>query len=460
MEAGNPLTINQLDYQGVRNEMFCPHYEYVRQSPYEATGETVTINAAGGQVSTFEISANVINTAKSWLEFELEPTASGAGRFNYLYTLGLPMIQQVQLYDRTSQPIVDLQRANMWYATAFPYLVSKEEMECLPLVGQNCHAGIAQSDVLRNNIGARRPNNSNSVRNYHEPQYLQVGTANAQTPVLRYRIPLKLLGLGTLLSEDLDMFFARPMYLRIVWAPTSQILFTSTSATNPTSSVASYSANVTLKNLRVYQAIETNPVVAERVKQEVMTNGLSVLHTHVQLFQYNLTGDSQSVVQKLNRAYGIKLRAVLHALYNNTTNSNTVYDHNNSPAGANNQAVKVRTYHTEWNNFRIQQADLNCDQVNRDDFRYMAELIKDSAVHDPLSQSYNFCHIDNFSGFQRIKDVLNTKRSCGYSLDGEQIWTFRGNVTVNAQHNHMTFCITERILTITPQGLVLDAVTQ
>ena len=98
----------QLDYK--KYLTIKPKYKLSRLIQ-QTGGQTVTLNTAGGQESIFEIPVKVINLARSKIQLQLQIAAGGAGFINYIFGNCISFWQQVQLYNRGGQLIVDLYQA-------------------------------------------------------------------------------------------------------------------------------------------------------------------------------------------------------------------------------------------------------------------------------------------------------------------------------------------------------------
>ena len=77
----------------------------------QQTGQTVNLNTPEGQEDIFEIPVKVINLACSKIQLQLQVAAGGTGFANYIFGNCIPFWQQVQLYNRGGQLIVDLYQA-------------------------------------------------------------------------------------------------------------------------------------------------------------------------------------------------------------------------------------------------------------------------------------------------------------------------------------------------------------
>jgi hypothetical protein len=93
--------------------------------------------------------------------------------------------------------------------------------------------------------------------------------------------------------------------------------------------------------------VQRNQEIINRVMAQYQS-GYNVLTDFMWTRKVPLQGTSQSVILKLNRAHGMRLRRIYHSLFHGTESSNTAYDH----------SAKVTSFYTQLNAQRLQDYDL------------------------------------------------------------------------------------------------------
>ena len=99
----------QLDYR--KYQSVDPKYCLTRLIQ-QTGGQTVNLNAAGGQGSIFELPVKVFNLSRSKIQLQLQvATTEGAILSNYLFSNVIPFWKQTQLYNCGGKLLVDLIQA-------------------------------------------------------------------------------------------------------------------------------------------------------------------------------------------------------------------------------------------------------------------------------------------------------------------------------------------------------------
>lgn len=149
-------------------------------------------------------------------------------------------------------------------------------------------SGLVSSNVLDiNNIRSNSNGGaaSNRKTNYLEPLYMVTApVAAAATSILNFQIDFERI-LNTFVSLNKDIYFnSKILYLKIMWNPTTKILFNTTVNTNALTNAASPGPAqvVNISNLAMYLAIEMNPQIENMIKAKCSsTEGLQILFSFV-----------------------------------------------------------------------------------------------------------------------------------------------------------------------------------
>lgn len=284
---------------------------------------------------------------------------------------------------------------------------------------------------------------------YKEAKYLAVGAVNDPTPVINVKLPLGMF-YNSLLALDKDMYFGEVLYLRVVWAASTKVLFRAVNANGlagPATAAAAYNNNYDLTNLQLFLCLEKNQLIVNSLIQKVMSGGMNLLVPYVHTSQISFTGagvQSQVASKRYNRGHGQRLLKIYHAIFDNTEATNVAFDHS-SMAG--NRACD--TFHTTLDNVRQQEYEITV--ANDEDYMQLKDRLKGSAILNSDIYHYNWFWLDSWDhGCDNNENV-----ACGLDLTSEHTWNFE---TADAQgpQRHVTFAITQRTLSITPQGMSIS----
>ena len=415
----------------------------------------MTITTSGGQESLIEIPSNTFNFAKSKLRFTTQPEAKSAEALNvhWQYLQTLP-IRQLQIYRRTGTYLCDINNLENYVNMVVPCNTDLQDFLSNDVMKDNDGMG----NSFRRSNGALSDNAfgtmairydadaSNASVSYTEPSYCQVGSAvnTADTPILNYEISGDMLK-DTLCSLDKSIYFGEVLVMRIVWAPSTKMLWESKSVTNPASTPVIESKGISLSNLAFYLAVEQNKEVAQSLRAKVMSGeGMSMVIPYVHAFKQNLTSTSQNVSLRFNRGHGERLVRVYHSLYHNTESANTAFNNSNVAD------AKITEFYTVLDNERLQ--NFNIDTSAHDDWMIARPLVEGSVLQSNNQYKYKFVWIDDFTACTPIRECDLFGSRIGLDLNVEKKWDFNA-ITANAGHNHYSFGICQRRLSITKDGI-------
>ncbi len=460
----------QLDYE--KKGYVHPEYRFSQVLPLSG-GQTVTVSTAGGQETQFEIPVRPVNLSRTYLQFQASIAALAANS-NMVFGDCIPFFQQVQAYTRSGLYLADLN-----YANNYTKVVLNAETKLPEFLNNNTQssANIAAGDptadpqvigsgamFYRNNIlvaagagvnpPAPRPTmlGVGSNLSYTEPAYL-LSTA-AVNNICTFNVTIDLGKFkNTIFSLNKDLYFGEIIILRLVWAPGIKVAYRGTQAGGDIDDTpVPLASDVNISQLSLKIAVEKNQGIQNQLLSKISAGGLSILVPYVHSFKTNLGGSTQSVSIRLNRGHGIRLRKVYHSLFNNAETANTAYDHNNLPtAAAANLSRKTASYYTMLNNERLQEFDLVTRRL--DDWNILKDSLKGSVIQNHNIYHYNWFHRDVFDGEYSMENDMSNL-AAGLDLNTEQKWDIFLQV-VNANYNHYTFAVVEKLLTVTPNGITI-----
>lgn len=432
-----------------------PSYKHMKLTPQDGS-QTVDISATGGNESIFLVPASVYNLSKSYLSFSLDlaTTAPAAGLAMWSSAVGVPVIRQIQFYSRDNLMLADLKRCNNWLNTVLPYRTSQKELLAKPLT-------IGTAATSTGECGAIQACNRTAATNYKldgtagsvaylEPKYAFTSAVVhiIHDPTVYYRIPMSEFK-GSLLELNKDVYFGQQMFLRIVWAPYTDVASTADSLTDATSTAAAATIPMQVANLEFELAVENNQAVAGDIKRQVQDgSGLTLNMPFTHDFQYSLTGTSHSVLVRLNRSHGRKLRRLWLAPYNNTQGVNTRYDHTNVAA------AKVSSFYSTTDTMRNQtDANINMSATDFSEYRLIADKLEGSCVAESTAYRYNWVWCEDYTDAERFIDS-DYDISAGLSLDVEREYIL--NATTAGSIAWYAFAECERSVRISSQGISIE----
>lgn len=195
--------------------------------------QTMTVGAAGGVESVFEIPAKVFNLSKSFLSFTIGPdTAAGANNYNWANIDGFSAIRQVQLYTRGGLYLCDINDFDR-----YTNMTLRRNVLCDDMFGWDNPSPSALIAATSGNLeglavnangvaaGQVRPDNSALISPYKEPLYVLNAGVNTLTPSFNVLLNLSSVK-NSILSENKDLWFGGEiLYLRVVWNTPSKVFF-------------------------------------------------------------------------------------------------------------------------------------------------------------------------------------------------------------------------------------------
>jgi hypothetical protein len=309
--------------------------------------------------------------------------------------------------------------------------------------GLKCNNTIASTD---SSSGGRPTTAGISETSMLETSYVisgtRVGTTGSATPVVNYQIPFARI-VDTCLGMDRDQYYGgETLYLRIVWAPSTQAVYHTPSLTDTNTGAAVFAGDIVISNLVIYSAIEQNQEIANSLMAKASSGSLSYLIPYVYGNKQSLASTSQNISLKYNRAHGQKIRRLLWSPFHAIESANTTYDNNNKGD------EKVSDFYTMLNNVRTTQ--FNYDTSRGEDWMDKKHLIKGSSILSSDEYYYNFTHVEdlvNGSFDPNIDDGLElTEAELKYDIIA---------TTANANHMHYIYAVTQKTLSISSSGISL-----
>lgn len=448
VDTGSSLIPAQLDYK--RLDYAGPKYKFSRVVPLSGS-QTVTIPVASTAETLMEIPTNVFNFAESYLYANvLYPLT--AARYSWVYTDGMPLISEVDLYTRSGVYLCQLPNFQNYMKIVRKMYTPWKEFE-----SNDQSNFLYMSDVAVNQPPAITPNNGNASIPNTEPAYVlnnaSLGLAIATDINLTMNIPLSAIK-KTIFALNKDIVFPDIIVLRILWGPSNKAFFISTNGADPTLGAPAASATqIVVSNLTLYLATEKNEDLAQSVRSLVNSpSGMNILIDYPYSYKQNLSGTSQNISLRFNRGHGKNLLSVVSSPFNATESANTAYDCFNmtsaSSAAWNAASAKITSYYSQLDNVRLQDINLTCINSANDDWRENKKFLKDSPVSDVSVYQNNWFHQDKFYEDNPTDVTPKENLDCGMSLVVERKYDLLATMAGATAFNWYTHALVQKDLHI------------
>jgi hypothetical protein len=475
------------------------HGTYRMNQLYQVTGgQSKTLQANAIETSTFELPTRVFNLSKSILSFRLDQTvytALGAELLHpNLHAQGLPMIDRIALFTRGGIYVSDIVNFNYFTNIVAPVTTSMDKLVnagraipevgitavatvangVLPLgalafndssepvtnllhpfTGQNTTAvaftqqvepvagsgvgGIAARHKVEGSNQAYEPGIIGTEEPTRSHRYTYQGYASPLTALAtvaqiisqRYQVKLGEIP-DSIYAMNRDLFFGETMLLQIYWSPYSSIGWMTTGATMVESAVANV---LTIQDLALYLACETNRGIVETITRSVMANGMRLTVPYVYTNRYTSPGGQAVSVQvRLNRGHGKSLLKVYNAVVKPQVAAyakSMLYAHKSGivttvvPAASVASTVVSPLWdyiYSMLDNERLQEINMNV--TNGIDFMYQRENLRGCVVDNRNKFMYNYVWTDNWTGMPLCQYEAADFTECGLDLQQERLYTF------------------------------------
>ena len=444
----------QIDYsiQKVEN----PHYGFSKLLP-QTGSTTATITTSGGSDFVIECPVGVYNLAQSILDFEISCPAQTNHVFTYTDTV--PEFRQVQLYTRDGKFLADISECANFMHTVNKALISNSEMDTFDdgynggkgtLQGlRPCNIVIGGTSSIEKNVF--RPDGTSVNKSIQETEYV-CSSAQGGALTLRYRIPLAMIK-HSIFEVDKDISFNQAFLFRVVFNPSIKCYWAnggdSMDPVSGTEVVAT--GSITMTNICLNLAREENPIIRENViRQSMSAEGMKYLIDYVWTQKQSLSGTSQSVILRANKAQGLRLKRIYHTLYNSAETINTSFDHSELLG-----TTRISSYYTNFNSRREQ--DQNIDLTKYDDYVLHKKLLEGSCLMSANIYQFNWVHIADYCNNSKPlweQEIGKNNRVEGFDLSKDVEWNFYAT-TASATNMHHSFIVVQRELIINKDGVFL-----
>lgn len=422
-------------------------------------GQSVTMLASSSANSTFELPNSVYSLGKSVIDFEVEIPVLTAACF--LHHVGQSMIGQATLQSQAGANLAHIPncfeytRAIVLPTTRMEdFLERDSNIGAATDVATDRGANTFRSDNLKAALGTSLANVPNSNRilnngtnaagsvNYTGPCYYSAGTA-ATKRFLKFSVPLSEFK-HTMLADKRNLYANSNLRLRIDWSPVQNIGWEAALAAPATDT--DLTVSVSLTNVRLRLAVETDPKAIDKLQAAVHSGGITRMVPYVwDNFLAISASTNQSVQYRINSSMGDSLLQVYHAFFHTDTTGMLVDNMDNIGN------AKVVDFMTSLNSRNLFENRLL--SLDNEDYLQMKDLLKGSVIQSSDEYRYNRVFVDSFRQGKCVDWADKEHIEDGIPLDTDQIWAINAT-TANAAHRLFTWIVTQRALMITPDGRV------
>lgn len=433
-------------------------------APQGSSSVTTSVTSTVGPTE-FIIPPACFRLDKSRLNFTLSLVAAAAGAGNVINANTLTAISRITLYDSATNALwCDISNVNNYASlvtpacTDYKQYATKSFHSTTPVTGADAAAAVTAArkvtveDISKGNLSTLNETGDGESLSAQNPFFSRrqfyFGTA-AVLNALDVSIPLSAFKLSVLSSNKL-MYCPSNLVLQIYWNANNNYAFSAVAANSaPDSGPAALATPISISNISLTLANETNLAIISNVIDTVMNKGLSLPIAYPTVTRQSISAATAHSYQlSLTRGYGQRILAIITAPFS-------------AAAGANNANVHSRgvltTYNTFLNNVAV-KAQSGFDATLSEDFlKANREYLEDSVIQT-LGEYVvgEWVHIDSFFGERPIKDVNQ------HELDGLDVgtqsstWSIQANLSASTAYNWTSIIVAQKQLTISNQGSLVQ----
>lgn len=423
-----------------------PNYLLHKILPNAGSG-SITIN--GSAESVFDLPSEVYNLAQSTLGFTFTP--GGGTHYNYIPADCIAPVKKFFIKTRSGTSLCEVDFVGNYTSCVFKSDISFKDYMEFPL-GAGASDSVLYGIRPGNSTAWDRWDNTANNRAYIEPLYFIVGGDTTATPVIVYKIPLKLIK-HCLLSVDKSLYFGEVLEMHVVWNAPAKLGFNATGAADPSVGAAAMTANATITNCTLFLAEEHNPDLAQAVKDK-WKGGHKMPIPYIYSFSTPVAASTgQTVRLRFTASNGRRLARIYHSIFNTVESANTVYTHDMRAAATD----KMTSFYTNVNS-SIRQQFQPLTLANYEDYMSLQPVIKGSVLLDTDVFLYNWMYIEVFDENRPLweREVYDDTDLKGLPLDdpakAENTWDFVCTTT-NSAFVHYDWAVCIKILEVGPNGI-------
>ena len=427
-----------------------------------------TVSSSGGQEMIWELPPKVMNLGKSILSFTLTPDSTGSLTAGTQWAnISTVPFSSIQLYSQSGVYLADISSAGNFIKMVNQYETPLSELQNSEVIRYNSgffNGGVHKSNVLAastptESLGYRPTESEHKPETaYTEPQYL-ISSSDGSTapttdtgafPVLKFQMELSKIKHSCFV--DLDTYMGQTLLLRFVWNKSSDLLFVVDDASSDDDPVAAapsaYAGDLTLSNLYLYLAVESDESVIQAVLNKYNSGGLSYPIDWVYSKKTYLgAATNHNLDIRISPSQGSHVKSIWLAPFHATEGVNTKWDH--SVVVKAKTGTKVTSLYSTINSVRTTQYDWNL--VAGDSWLAQKDMFKGSCIQSSNQHLYNYCHIENFMNLPLAEDT--SKVVGGFPMHTEMIYALNTTTPGSDPVNWYAFIVMQRRLVASPAGL-------
>jgi len=438
---------------------------------YPRTTGDITLSASSATDCEFVVPNLPFNAARSSLEGNLTIAATAGSKYTYCHTLGVPILQSVEVLTREGNLLVNIQNVNKFCRVVDPYV---NRLENVMQMDKNLGNGTSVAAVNFVESGGFLSNSgiigSTTVGVVTAPQrsLIPAGGATAITNVdvvglntfvqsaidsalyFHFQIPLRKI-YHTMLSADELRYYGSDLTFRLRFAPHNQFCWIGTSLTDVSAGAAATAAAVTISNLRLKLCGEQNEEIWKPLVARVQQQGIKYPTAYVnQFLNVSASGVQSSYVQSLHSGHGRSLLNLYSAVFHATDSLNTSMDISNGVSAD----AKVISFVSKMDNENRMNYTPLC--ASNEDYQEMKPLLEGSCIADAKSYRHHRCWIESFRAGKCVewldRDISEVD---GLSLKSERQYAIEFNTHATpAVYRQYFWAITQRVITVSPNGMI------
>lgn len=439
-------------------EMKTSQYKMIQQTPQ--TNGDISVTNAGGQQAVFEIPPGVYNWSKSRFDFTCTPAAmAGTDCFNFCQTDGFTFIRTLKLTTRSGVEIFSCDDLAHFTNMLMRRKISRHD--AFALESDTSGTFTEGGCVLKKVDGSfLRPTSDTALTKIGELNYLWpvAGGEATTTPVVNVSYRLGLI-FESLFEEDKSLFLGNDiLYLTFTFHSSGVPFFYSTNAGNTpaTGGSTAYSGTLTLSNVKLYLAQDTNIETINMLRSKVASpEGMRILFKHPIYNKLTLSTTSQNASVKYNASLGKRLKSIYHSLYHATESANTAFDHNNLA-----DAKCLEYYITITDNMGTRRmTDQNLDTSAYQDYKFYKDQLVGSGISEVNDYYYNWVVETNLGTPYSVNEREMNNPTFDNVIEGmpltHEVKYDAFMTTANNTHNHYIYGIVLRELLINSNGITI-----
>jgi len=469
-------------------------YKYKKYYPTNGI-YNVTCDAAGGRETIWKLPDEVMNLAKSRLEFNMRIPPNEVDDETYTYTFKdvISPIRHIQLYTDSGTILCDIPYFNNYSKIVRKPFTPLDEYLTYSLFNGSYINGeytggsgnfLRRNDCERNQESAPgftinggvvsrvspsviglRDSGYRCEMNYLEPQYFESMLGQIQVDPLPPYDPVMVdFGLNVSIQLDTikncifglnkDLYFNnQTVFLKIIWESRNRIAYNAESATDPAVAVTALTVDVNINNVTLVLACQNDEKTKKDVVNTILSTGLTYFVDYISVLRSNILTQGKTLTIKYTRGNGRKIKYIMVSIFDDNESDYLSYDCSNILTTldviiSDLYRRRIRGLNTYLNDIRLQ--DNNISTSNFDDYLYLKNDLKKSVIQSHGVYAYNWFWLENFCDIPPTEN--NNDVDKGISLDIGQKYVFDGDI-VRDDSIYYVWTITSKQLTINKYGI-------